>query len=56
MLTDAEMLQRYARERDERAFAELVQRHLGVVYGTAQGRGLHGLPAGKCPGAVEDRG
>ncbi|HEY8996223.1 MAG TPA: sigma-70 family RNA polymerase sigma factor [Lacunisphaera sp.] len=35
MLTDAEMLQRYARERDERAFAELVQRHLGVVYGAA---------------------
>jgi RNA polymerase sigma factor (sigma-70 family) len=35
MLTDAEMLQRYARERDERAFAELVQRHLGMVYGAA---------------------
>jgi RNA polymerase sigma factor (sigma-70 family) len=35
MLTDAEMLQRYARERDERAFAELVQRHIGVVYGAA---------------------
>lgn len=35
MLTDAEMLQRYARERDERAFADLVQRHLGVVYGAA---------------------
>ncbi|HEX2860085.1 MAG TPA: sigma-70 family RNA polymerase sigma factor [Lacunisphaera sp.] len=35
MLTDAEMLQRYARERDERAFAGLVQRHLGVVYGAA---------------------
>src|SRR6478609_9280807 len=35
MPTDAEMLQRYVRERDERAFAELVQRHLGVVYGAA---------------------
>jgi RNA polymerase sigma factor (sigma-70 family) len=35
MPTDAEMLQRYARERDERAFAELVQRHLGLVYGAA---------------------
>src|SRR5688572_25351028 len=35
MPTDAELLQRYARERDERAFAELVQRHLGVVYGAA---------------------
>jgi RNA polymerase sigma factor (sigma-70 family) len=35
MPTDAELLQRYARDRDERAFAELVQRHLGVVYGAA---------------------
>src|SRR6187551_3690982 len=35
MPTDAEMLQRYVRERDDRAFAELVQRHLGVVYGAA---------------------
>src|SRR5688572_61128 len=35
MPTDAELLQRYARERDERAFAELVQRHLGMVYGAA---------------------
>jgi len=35
MSTDAEMLQRYVRARDERAFAELVQRHLGMVYGTA---------------------
>jgi RNA polymerase sigma factor (sigma-70 family) len=35
MSTDAELLQRYARDRDERAFAELVQRHLGVVYGAA---------------------
>ncbi len=35
MLTDAELLQRYARDRDEKAFAELVRRHLGVVYGAA---------------------
>ena len=35
MLTDAEMLQRYVREHDDRAFAGLVQRHLGVVYGAA---------------------
>jgi RNA polymerase sigma factor (sigma-70 family) len=35
MPTDADMLQRYVLERDERAFAELVQRHLGVVYGAA---------------------
>jgi RNA polymerase sigma factor (sigma-70 family) len=35
MLTDAELLQRYVRERDERAFAELVRRHLGLVYGAA---------------------
>jgi len=35
MPTDAEILQRYVRERDDHAFAELVQRHLGVVYGAA---------------------
>jgi RNA polymerase sigma factor (sigma-70 family) len=35
MSTDAELLKRYARDRDERAFAELVQRHLGVVYAAA---------------------
>lgn len=35
MSTDAELLQRYARQNDERAFAELVQRHLGFVYATA---------------------
>lgn len=35
MTTDAEMLQRYVRERDEQAFAELVRRHLGVVHGAA---------------------
>jgi RNA polymerase sigma factor (sigma-70 family) len=35
MLTDAELLQRYVGQQDERAFAELVQRHLGMVYATA---------------------
>jgi RNA polymerase sigma factor (sigma-70 family) len=35
MPTDAELLQRYAGQKDERAFAELVQRHLGLVYATA---------------------
>jgi hypothetical protein len=28
-------LRRYARERAEAAFAELVRRHLGLVYGSA---------------------
>lgn len=35
MSSDAELLQRYARERDERAFAEIVERHLGLVYAAA---------------------
>jgi RNA polymerase sigma factor (sigma-70 family) len=35
MPTDAELLQHYVARRDERAFAELVQRHLGMVYATA---------------------
>lgn len=35
MPTDAELLQRYAGKKDERAFAELVQRHLNLVYATA---------------------
>lgn len=35
MPTDAELLQRYAGKSDERAFAELVERHLGLVYATA---------------------
>lgn len=35
MPTDAELLQRYVRQQDERAFAEIVQRHLGMVYATA---------------------
>lgn len=38
MSTDAELLHRYARNREERAFAELVERHLGVVYGVAHRR------------------
>jgi RNA polymerase sigma factor (sigma-70 family) len=32
---DAELLRRYAREGAEEAFAELVRRHLGLVYGSA---------------------
>lgn len=35
MPTDAELLHRYAGQKDERAFAEFVQRHLGLVYATA---------------------
>lgn len=35
MTTDAELLRRYLEERSESAFAELVQRHLGVVYAAA---------------------
>jgi RNA polymerase sigma factor (sigma-70 family) len=35
MTPDADLLQRYAQQRDERAFAELVQRHLGLVYAAA---------------------
>ncbi len=35
MSTDAELLQRYMAGRDERAFAELVQRYLGLVYAAA---------------------
>jgi RNA polymerase sigma factor (sigma-70 family) len=41
MPTDAELLHRYAGQNDGRAFAELVQRHLGLVYATAQ-RGTGG--------------
>ncbi|MBI5691122.1 MAG: sigma-70 family RNA polymerase sigma factor [Verrucomicrobia bacterium] len=35
MIEDAELLRRYVEERSEAAFAELVQRHLGLVYATA---------------------
>ncbi len=35
MTTDAELLQRYVNERSEAAFAELVQRHVGLVYAAA---------------------
>jgi RNA polymerase sigma factor (sigma-70 family) len=35
MLTDPELLRRYAAHRDESAFAELVHRNLGVVYNSA---------------------
>jgi RNA polymerase sigma factor (sigma-70 family) len=35
MPTDAELLHRYAGQKDERAFAEFVQRHLDLVYATA---------------------
>ena len=35
MIEDAELLRRYAEEKSEAAFAELVQRHLGLVYASA---------------------
>jgi RNA polymerase sigma factor (sigma-70 family) len=41
MTSDAEFLRRYAEGHDEPAFAELVQRHLGVVYNAALRR-VHG--------------
>lgn len=45
MLTDAELLRRYVREHTEDAFAELVRRHLNLVYAAALRRtgGLHAL-------------
>jgi len=39
MCTDAELLQRYVRDRQEEAFSELVQRHFPVVYAAALRRG-----------------
>src|SRR5438309_1725486 len=36
MSEDADLLLCYARDRSEEAFAELVSRHLGLVYGTAE--------------------
>ncbi len=41
MSTDAELLQRYVRDHDDGAFAELVGRHFPVVYAAAHRRG-HG--------------
>ena len=35
MPTDADLLRRYAQDHDEKAFAELVARHLDVVYAAA---------------------
>lgn len=35
MVPDAQLLQRYVAQRDETAFSELVQRHLGLVYASA---------------------
>src|SRR5262245_58711478 len=35
MLTDSELLRLYAEERSEKAFAELVQRHVDLVYSSA---------------------
>lgn len=35
MIEDAELLRRYAEEKSEEAFAELVRRHLDLVYGVA---------------------
>ena len=35
MTPDSELLERYATERDEAAFAELVRRHVNHVYSTA---------------------
>jgi RNA polymerase sigma factor (sigma-70 family) len=35
MIDDSELLRRYAQDRSQDAFSELVQRHLGFVYGVA---------------------
>lgn len=44
MADDAELIQRYVDERDQRAFQELVQRHLALVYAAALRR-THGNAA-----------
>src|SRR3954463_6968618 len=36
MTEDAELLRRYAEEKSEQAFAELVQRRIGLVYSVAR--------------------
>jgi RNA polymerase sigma factor (sigma-70 family) len=41
MIDDAELLRRYAEQHSDAAFAELVQRHIGLVYAAAL-RQLHG--------------
>jgi RNA polymerase sigma factor (sigma-70 family) len=41
MIDDSELLRRYAQDRSEDAFSELVQRHLGFVYGVAVRRVGH---------------
>ncbi len=33
--TDCELLELFARERDQQAFAQIVQRHAGLVYSAA---------------------
>ena len=42
MTTDADLLQHYATQKSEVAFAKLVQRHLALVYSTAL-RQLNGV-------------
>jgi hypothetical protein len=46
MTDDSELLRRYAHERSEAAFAELVARHVDLVYSAAlrQTRGDHHRP------------
>jgi DNA-directed RNA polymerase specialized sigma24 family protein len=36
---DCEQLQRFTREGEQSAFADVVRRHLGLVYGTAMRKG-----------------
>ena len=37
-MDDQELLKRYARDGDEAAFTELVERYIGMVFGTAHRR------------------